>query len=71
MVAWEESNRVGHLPYLYPGTSDNGEQAFDGPAIHLATGYATGSINFSANMFLMWQSNAVANSIPVPAAYVN
>ena len=48
-------------PYGGPPTSDN-------PLVYLPSTYTTVSRNFTANLFLMWQSST-AKSIPVPLGY--
>jgi len=53
----------------YPYQGKTGQSVNDAPFIQLPATYTTASRNFSATMYLMWQSGS-ANSIPVPMGSV-
>ncbi|MFY9852699.1 MAG: hypothetical protein WAK26_02330 [Terracidiphilus sp.] len=57
----------GTYPYQHqinpPSTSDS-------PETPLPSTYTTVTRNFNATMYLLWQSTATANSIPVPLGYI-
>jgi hypothetical protein len=53
----------GHYPTF------TGSEAYDYPAAILLPGYLSASMEFQAQMYLLWNSN-LAGSIPVPLGYV-
>jgi hypothetical protein len=55
----------------YSAVSLSGLEAYDAPSQGLDNVYTAESDAFSANMYLMWQSNADSSYIPVPVGYVN